>query len=68
MDANVKLDIYDLNGHKVRSLVDGELSAGSHVRVWKGIDESGRSMASGVYFAVLKSENKSLHQKMLLIK
>ena len=67
-DAMIKLEIYDINGHKIRSLVDGELAAGSHIQVWEGIDESGRSMASGVYFAVLKTDGKSLQHKILLIK
>ena len=66
--AAVSLDIYDLNGRKVCVLVDGDLPAGSHLRVWDGRDNGGGELASGVYFAVLKVEGNALQRKMLLIK
>ncbi len=43
------LGIYSVNGQLVRTLVDDELSAGTHEIVWNGLDASGRDAASGVY-------------------
>ena len=48
-NSTVKLDIYDVMGRKVRSLVDGNKSAGYYSVVWNGKDESGRQIASGMY-------------------
>jgi len=47
------LAIYGVGGKKVRSLLRGELPAGVHTVVWDGLDEAGRPVASGTYFAKL---------------
>src|SRR5262245_43268663 len=49
--SGVDAGIYDLAGRLVRSLRSGSLSAGRHTLSWDGKDESGRSVAAGVYFA-----------------
>ena len=48
-NSSVKLDIYDVAGRKVRSLLDESKSAGYHNVVWNGRDENGREVASGMY-------------------
>ena len=48
-NSTVKLDIYDVVGRKVRSLVDGNKSAGYYSVVWNGRDESVKQVASGMY-------------------
>jgi len=45
----VRLEITDLRGRRVRTLIDDELSAGQHRRTWDGCDDAGRSLPSGVY-------------------
>ena len=45
--ASVK--IYDVQGRLVKTLVDGNLAAGRHELRWTGVDDTGRSMPSGVY-------------------
>ena len=57
------LDIYDLLGHSVVTLVDHELEAGSHQVVWDS-----KIMPSGVYFYRLSSVGFEQTRKMLLIK
>jgi uncharacterized delta-60 repeat protein len=49
----VRLAIHDVSGRQVRTLQDGDLSAGRHERLWDGTDEQGHSVAAGVYFARL---------------
>ena len=44
------LKIYDIAGRLVTTVVDDELPQGTHVRQWKGHDNSGASVASGIYF------------------
>jgi len=48
-----RLDVHDLQGRLVRTLVAGELPAGRHEARWDGRDRAGRPVASGVYVARL---------------
>jgi hypothetical protein len=51
-DASVSLHIYDPAGRLLRTVVEGQpLAAGYHQYGWNGTDDSGRRVASGVYFA-----------------
>ena len=63
VDGPVKLEIYDLRGRKVATLVDKTLSAGSYQASFDG-----RSLASGVYFSRLTSQKGVLTSKMTLVK
>jgi hypothetical protein len=66
--SNVVLQIYDVSGRLVRTLVDELLGAGPHEKVWDGRDSAGTSVASGVYFYRLTIGDKTLSKKMLLLK
>ena len=46
----VQIDIMDAHGRLVRRLVHGMFDAGPHEAGWDGLDDSGRSLASGAYF------------------
>lgn len=47
------LDIFDVNGRRVRRLASGWLTAGTHTLAWNGCDDAGRALGAGVYFASL---------------
>jgi len=49
----LRLEIVDPSGRRVRTLVDAVLPAGDHEIVWNGTDDGGRAVASGVYRMVL---------------
>jgi hypothetical protein len=66
--ATIRLEILNLLGQKVRTLVAGQRPAGNHWTVWDGKDDSGREVASEVYFFVLKTQNFVQSRKMLLIR
>jgi hypothetical protein len=61
--GHVSVDIYNVAGQKVDTLVDGEMSIGSHSVVW---DAS--QFAAGVYFYTVKSGNYSKTMKVTLLK
>ncbi|MCB9357791.1 MAG: choice-of-anchor D domain-containing protein [Calditrichaeota bacterium] len=61
--SEVELTIFDVQGRLVERLVDGELSAGTHTRVWNCSTCSG-----GVYFVRLRTSDYEGIQKMVLIK
>jgi aminopeptidase N len=62
-DSPVRLDIYNLQGQKVKSLVDGIMDSGEHEVIWNA-----GSVSSGVYFYKLAVGNRSSVKKMTLIK
>jgi hypothetical protein len=64
----VSLDIYDVLGRRVRTLVSEELSSGYKSVIWDGKNDDGESVASGVYFYQLKVGDFSEPKKMLLLK
>jgi hypothetical protein len=49
--ATVSLEIYDLGGRRLASVVDGMLPAGRHVMNWTPVGEAGGRIAAGLYFA-----------------
>jgi hypothetical protein len=66
--GSVRLSLIDVSGRVVRTLVDGSLSAGPHAASWNGRDDQGRSVPSGLYFAHLDAEGKSLVRRLLMVK
>lgn len=62
------LDVYDLHGRRVVRLMSEFLSAGAHSVDWSGIDDAGRSVASGVYFAKLRSDSIESSRSFVLLK
>ena len=66
--APVTLEIYDLKGRKVKTLAQGEFASGLHSLVWDGTDDSGTTVASGLYLYRMNSGSYSASRKMLLLK
>jgi uncharacterized delta-60 repeat protein len=64
----VTMQIYDMQGRKVRTLVSEELSSGYKSVLWDGKNDEGGDVASGVYFYQLKVGDFSQPKKMLLLK
>jgi hypothetical protein len=66
--AQVHLDIFDVAGRLVRTLVATEMPAGRHEAIWDGRNGTGATVASGSYFYRLQAGSEMLTHKMLLIK
>ena len=66
--APVTLDIFDSRGRHVRRLVDATLPAGRHTPVWRGTDDAGQRVASGVYHARVRAGGFSATTSMTLVK
>ena len=64
----VILDIYNLKGQKVKTLISDQLSTGKHSVVWDSRDDNDRQVGSGIYFYKLKSGNYQKVRKMILLK
>ncbi len=64
---SVRLEIFDVAGRKVETLVQELQSAGAHSITWQGKDEQGQTLSSGVYFARLVADGISTTHKLTLI-
>lgn len=64
----VRLQIYNVMGQLVRSLIDSPQKPGVYTVSWDGCDVSGRSVASGIYFYRLSAGDFSKTKKMVLLK
>ncbi len=64
----VNLNVYDLLGRHVATLVSGTMPAGSHSVTWNGKDDSGQDAASGVYIYKLDSSGARATQRMTLVR
>ncbi len=62
------LQVYDIQGRLVRTLIQEELPAGMNRITWKGKNESGGAVSSGTYFYRLNTESGTLVRKMTLLK
>lgn len=64
----VELIIRDIKGRQVTTLYSGEVKPGEHALEWHGVDETGRSVSSGVYLYQLITQAQTLSRKMLFMK
>jgi flagellar hook assembly protein FlgD len=55
-------------GRNVRTLSDGHLDAGEHSMAWDGRGSNGNSVASGVYFLVVRGADYSRSSKIMVVK
>jgi len=60
--GQVELQVFDIAGRLVRTLVTGRQPAGIHSLSWAGKDDQGQRLASGVYFYRLRAEGQEYSQ------
>jgi hypothetical protein len=66
--ATARIDVFDVRGVRVRTLVNGEVPAGPHRTVWDGRNEVGEIVATGVYFYRLVAGDFVQTKKMILLR
>src|SRR3990172_601415 len=67
-DGFIRLEVYNMLGQKVRTLVDEAKTAGEQTVVWDGKDGAGNAVASGVYFYKITAENDFQVGRMIFLK
>ena len=67
-DRPVQMSIFDARGRRVAVLVDGPLAPGRHTAIWRGRDQSGRSVAAGTYFCRLQQGDRVSTRVLSLVK
>lgn len=66
--GRVLLEIFDVSGRRLRTLVDAVLSPGPKAMVWDGTDDGGRQVGSGVYFYRMNAGQFQATRKMTLLR
>ena len=66
--SDVSISVFNMLGQEVASLVTGFQTAGTYTVSWNGLDTSGKSVPSGLYFYKMQVEGFSATQKMMLLK
>ena len=67
-NSKVELDIYNIKGQKVKSLVNEVLPAGEYSVIWDGRDSNDKRVSSGIYFYKLKAGDFQRVRKMILLR
>lgn len=66
--GRVSVQVFDLTGRLMRTLVDATMEAAAHVVPWDGTDDSGRPVASGAYYCRVTTDAATATAKMMLLK
>lgn len=66
--ANVVMEIYNIRGAKVKTLVDGNMNAGRHTVEWDGTDSNGVGVTSGLYICFMRAPGYTKTIRMLYLK
>lgn len=66
--ADVTISIYNIKGHKIRTLLSEVLVQGSHRVSWDGTDANGKKISSGIYFYILETITDVYTKKVILLK
>ena len=63
----VRLEVFNVLGQHVKTLVDGQRPAGAHTALWDATDAMGQAVGAGVYFYRLSGGGAQWTRKMVLI-
>jgi hypothetical protein len=66
--SHVTIDVFDILGRRVATVVDADFEQGRYTADWNGTDKSGRPVATGVYFYRFSSDEEVTTRKMVLLK
>ncbi len=66
-DTPVRLMVFDLTGHKVRTLLEGVQPAGVHHTAWNGASDRGARMSPGIYFIHLDAGSVRTTRRVALL-
>jgi hypothetical protein len=66
--VQVDINVYDITGRKVKTLVSGTMEPGCYTANWTGKDDKGRAAAAGVYFIRMDTGEFESQHKVVLVR
>ena len=67
-DSQVLLTVYNQRGASVNQMYQGILPAGEHLLKWRGLDDSGHEVASGVYFIKMVLPGQVFSERVVIVR
>lgn len=67
VNAHVRIQIFNILGQEIKTLLNTDKQTGSYSLIWDGKDYAGRMVPSGVYIYRLETNNSTVSKKMLLL-
>ena len=67
-ESRVMVEVFDLAGRRIRTLVDGQQQSGNHRVIWEGDDDRGNPVAPGMYFCRLAVDGDASTEKVMMLK
>ncbi len=67
-DCTVEINVYNIKGQRIKTLLDSFKAKGKHSLIWDGTDENEHRVSSGIYFYKISTNRSTLNGKMILIK
>jgi flagellar hook assembly protein FlgD len=66
--SRVTVSVHNVLGRKIATLVDAVESQGTHAVTWDGRDSHGQAVAPGVYFCSMKTPERAITRKVVLMR
>jgi ligand-binding sensor domain-containing protein len=66
--SQIQINVYDIFGRHVKSIVENQVSKGKHKAIWNGTNHLNQKVPSGQYFYVIKENDKIITKKMTFIR
>ena len=67
-EGHVRIDVFNIRGQRMVTLVDEHKTTGNYSVDWLGIDETGKNLASGIYLYQMRAEGYTSIKRMILLK
>ena len=67
-ESHVQMDVYNILGQRIRTLVNGTMQPGFHSVSWNGTNDMGKPLASGMYIYRIHSSEFTAVKKLVLMK
>jgi hypothetical protein len=67
-ESHVQINIYDILGRQINTIINENQSTGSHSILWQAIDEKGERLSDGVYFYQIIAGEYKRTMKMVILK
>ncbi|MCK5075362.1 MAG: T9SS type A sorting domain-containing protein, partial [Calditrichia bacterium] len=64
----VELAVFNILGQKIKVLADQVFNAGQHTIKWRGVDDAGQNVSSGIYILHISAGDFVQNRKMILIR
>jgi hypothetical protein len=66
--GEVRLELFDVSGRRVRTVASGVFGPGAHVAAWDGRDHQGHGVKSGVFFLRLTTPSRVFHDRVVVLR